>query len=85
MDGRANALGEHATLVRTRGIVIQMVGQMVSNIYSLFSPLFGEDSQLDEHIFQIGLSHQLDHICFGLCIFFWRNKIQVLHPSIKNM
>ena len=29
--------------------------------YVLFSPLFGEDSHFDEHIFQMGLfNHQLD-------------------------
>ena len=27
--------------------------------YVLFSPLFGEDSQFDEHIFQRGWNHQL--------------------------
>ena len=43
MDGRANALGEHATLVRTRGIVIQMVGHMVSNIHIVcFHPYLGK-------------------------------------------
>ncbi len=30
---------------------------VVSNIF-LFSPLFGEDFQFDEHIFQMGRNHQ---------------------------
>ena len=31
--------------------------------YCLFSPLFGEDSQFDEHIFQMGwFNHQVDNI-----------------------
>ena len=31
--------------------------------YFLFSPLFGEDFQFDEHIFQMGWNHQLVNYC----------------------
>ena len=35
---------------------------VVSNIFFLFSPLFGEDSQFDEHFFQMGwFNHQLGY------------------------
>ena len=34
--------------------------------YFLCSPLFGEDFQFDEHIFQMGWNHQLDEFCFEL-------------------
>ena len=30
-----------------------------NSFFFLFSPLFGEDSQFDEHIFQMGWNHQL--------------------------
>ena len=33
-----------------------------------FSPLLGEDSQFDEHIFQMGwFNHQLDNVCQNMC------------------
>ena len=32
--------------------------------YFLFSPLLGEDSHFDDHIFQRGWNHQLDPVCY---------------------
>ena len=39
--------------------------------YFLFSPLFGEDSQFDEHIFQTGwFNHQRDNFDIALSLLF---------------
>ena len=62
-DGRANAPGEHSTLVRTRGIVIQTNGQMVSNIFH-FHPYLGKITILT-NIFQRGWNHQLEIVSLG--------------------
>ena len=35
------------------------LGGETSNIFGIFTPILGEDSQFDEHIFQMGWNHQL--------------------------
>ena len=44
--------------------LVETIWLVVSNIFFiLFSSLFGEDSHFDEHIFQMGWSHQLAIFC----------------------
>ena len=46
--------------------------------YILFSPLLGEDSHFDDHIFQMGWNHQLVCLCrnFGEFFFSRSSKVQ---------
>ena len=43
---------------------------VVSNIF-LFTPLFGEDSHFDDHIFQMGWNSQLDYILYYTFLLKW--------------